>query len=82
MRLVDFITLLDRDLRPVETKLHLATWNGSDDPLDVYLAGKFEEWQRWQRKRNFDRGFVISLISLPGVDRWLFAGVYDSEGCE
>lgn len=60
------------------SKIHLATSNETDNPLDVYLAGEFNEWQSWQSKRNFERKFVISFIALPGADRWLFAGVYVS----
>ncbi len=82
MRVVDFIALMDPEVTPQETKVHLATWNGTDDPLDVYRAGNFDEWQRWQTRRNFERRFVVALIGLPGIDRWLYAGVYDSEGCE
>ncbi|MCP5230242.1 GIY-YIG nuclease family protein [Accumulibacter sp.] len=65
-----------------QTKVHLATWNGADNPLDVYLAGNFQEWQRWQTKRNFEQKYVLSLIKLPGNDRWLFAGLYESKGHE
>lgn len=80
MRALDLISLLDPAVLPVGAKLHLATWNGSDDPLHVYLAGKFDDWQRWQGKRNFEREFVISLIALRRTNRWLFAGVHASHG--
>jgi hypothetical protein len=81
MRLVDFTALMDRDVTPLSTKIHLATWNGEEDPLEVYRAGRFDEWQRWQTKRNFERLFVLSLINL-GAQRWLYAGVYTSDGCD
>jgi len=76
------MALMDREVTPQETKVHLATWNGTDDPLDVYRAGNFDEWQRWQSRRNFDRRFVVALIALPGAGRWLYVGVYNSEGSE
>lgn len=82
MRVVDFIGLMDPEVRSERTKVHLVTWNGKEDPLDVYLAGKFDEWQRWQTKRNFERTLVIALIGLPGGQRWLYAGVHDSTGCD
>lgn len=78
MRIFDLLAILNPDIRPEETKVHLATWNGIDNPIDLYMAGKFDEWQRWQTRKNFERKFVISLISAPGVDRWLFAGVHKS----
>lgn len=65
---------------PENTKVHLASWNGSENPLDVYLAGNFDEWQSWQNKLNFNRDFVLSLIGLPEAGKWLFAGVYESKG--
>lgn len=81
MKLFDLLQLLDDDLVPRWSKLHLAVWDGVDNPLDVYLAGKFDEWQSWQRRRNFSRNFVISLIALS-PNTWLFVGAYDSIHCE
>ncbi|MBP9059026.1 MAG: GIY-YIG nuclease family protein [Rhodoferax sp.] len=77
MRFLDFIALQYPAMRPELAKVHLASWNGEDNPLDVYLAGDFVEWQNWQSRKNFPRPFVISLIALPG-DHWLFAGLYRS----
>jgi len=82
MHLADFVALMDTEVTPQNTKIHLATWNGTENPFDVYLAGKFDEWLRWTSKRNFERRFVMALIGLPGVQRWLYAGIYASEGCE
>lgn len=78
MRFFDFLSILVEGLDPARTKIHLASSNGAEDPLDVYLVGDFPEWQSWQTKRNFERDYVVSLISLPGRDKWLFAGVYRS----
>jgi flavodoxin len=82
MRIFDFLLLLNPEITPQESKVHLATWNGQDNPIDVYFAGQFDEWQRWQARKNFARRFVVSLISLPGANRWLFAGVYVSQGVQ
>lgn len=80
MRFTDFLTFLDGTVTPESAKLHLATPDGESKPLDAYLAGEFEEWQAWQSKLNFERPHVVSLIRLPGVDRWLFAGVFEPVG--
>ena len=55
------LSLLNPDARPDKSKVHLATWNGEDDPLTVYLAGQFNTWQSWQNRRNFERPFVVAL---------------------
>ena len=72
--------MLDREIDPQRCKLHLATHNGNDDPLDSYIAGTFPEWQRWQSRQNFERPFVIALIQMPVPDRWQFAGAYSTHG--
>lgn len=82
LRALDLLRLMDPEVTADRSKVHLATWNGEEDPLDVYLQGRFDEWQKWQYRRNFGRGFVISLIKMSGVNRWLFAGVHNSNGCE
>ena len=80
MRVFDMLQLLLPELEPNTTKIHLAGWNGADDPLDVFLAGRFHEWQSFQSQKNFERTFVLSLIKLKEGDRWLFAGVHRVEG--
>jgi len=72
MRIADLLTFLDQQVAPEKTKVHLATWNGREDPLEVYLSGNFHEWQRLQTRRNLERPFVLSLIALTGRDQWLF----------
>jgi hypothetical protein len=82
MRMIDFLHLIDPSLNPQRAKIHLATPYGEKNPLDLYLAGGFEEYQRHQNQRNFGRQYVISLIALPARDQWLYAGVYISKGAE
>ncbi len=82
MQLFQILQLLDAEVLPDQCKIHLACWNGEENPLDVYLAGRFDEWQSWQTKRNFGRLLVVSLIALPATNHWLFAGVHNSKGCE
>jgi hypothetical protein len=81
VRLFDVLQVLDAEVAPTSCKIHLAVWNGKQDPLDEYLAGRFDEWQEWQTKRNFARPHVLSLIQLPGRHQWLFAGLHDANGC-
>ena len=61
---------------PAERKVHLACWNGTEHPLEVFYAGRFKEWQEHQSRRNFGCKHVLSLIDL-GASQWLFVGVYD-----
>jgi hypothetical protein len=81
MRLFNLLRLHEPGLDVQQCKVHLAVWNGHDDPLDIYLAGKFEDWQADQHGKNFQRRFVVSLIKTPQPDTWLFAGLYRSNGC-
>lgn len=62
MLLFDLLRLEAPELEPSKCKVHLAGWNGHDDPLHVYLKGEFDSWQAWQSRRNFERDFVVSLI--------------------
>lgn len=81
MELFELLGLKQDGLLPENSKIHLAVWNGKENPLNVYLAGDFEEWQTWQSKKNFERENIISLIQLPATDKWLFAGAYKSNEC-
>lgn len=80
MLVFDMLRLLVPELEASSTKIHLAGWNGYDDPLDVFLAGRFAEWPSYQSQRNFERPFVLSLIKTRERDRWLFAGAHKVEG--
>jgi hypothetical protein len=80
MRVFDFLGLMEPTIAPDEAKIHLATWNGHENPLDVYFSGKFPEWQQWQTRKNFEKRLVISLIALPTPNKWLFCGAYTVAG--
>lgn len=82
MIIFDLLKLNTPLIKSENCKIHLAVRSGSGDPLELYLSGKFEEWQSWQSKKNFERKYIISLLKLPGKDKWLFAGVYESESNE
>lgn len=78
MNIFDLLTLKHPNIKPENSKVHLAVSNGSEHPIDQYCSGQFEAWQAWQSKKNFSREYVVSLVRLPGSnDRWLFAGVYE-----
>lgn len=65
---------------PTLYKLHLASWNEFDEPLDVFVRDRseWETWNAWRISRNdFNRKFIFSLINFyPENDIWLFGGVY------
>src|SRR6266550_2431148 len=61
-------------------KLHLACWNGRDQPLDVFVRSRDEwtGWNRWRGRRDdFSREFIFSLIEFyPEPNAWLFGGIF------
>jgi hypothetical protein len=65
---------------PSRYKLHLARWNGQDQPLNVFVRDReaWHGWNRWRGNRNdFGREFIFSLMDFyPQKDRWLFGGIY------
>jgi hypothetical protein len=65
---------------PDDFKLHLACWNGLNQPLDVFVRDRkeWDGWNSWRGRRNdFSRPFIFSLIDYyPERDIWLFGGVY------
>lgn len=82
MKLFDLLRLWEPTFSPSNTKVHLARYNGSEKPLDVFIQGDFDEWQRWQSSRNFQREFVVSLIQAGTPTNWLFAGLFRTDGYE
>ncbi len=66
--------------QPAQYKLHLACWNGADQPLDVFVRNSTEwnGWNRWRGTRDdFNRELIFSLIDFyPEKDKWLFGGAY------
>lgn len=80
MLVFDLLRTLEPRLDPTSCKVHLASHNGFENPLQVYLAGKFDDWQAWQTKRNFERQFVVALIQLAERNRWLYVGAYEQQG--
>ena len=81
MLLFDLLGLHTDAVHPDNSKLHLAVDPGHSDPLTAFFAGRFEDWQTWQTRKNFPREFIVALIKLS-ADRWLFAGCFEKLGVE
>lgn len=41
---IDFFRAQDPTITPEMCKVHLACWNGHQDPLNVYYRGEFGWW--------------------------------------
>lgn len=80
MLLFDLIKIWEASFDPSRAKVHLARYNGNEHPLQEFLQGTFDEWQRVQTGRNFERDFVVSLVQDGHPTRWLFAGLFRSHG--
>jgi len=80
MRLFEVLQTLEPTFAPSRAKVHLARYNGNERPLDVFLEGEFDWWQRWQTRRNFQREFVVSMVNAGSPTRWLYAGLFRSLG--
>ena len=46
---------------PEQFKLHLACWNGSDQPLDVFVRDR-EEWDGWNKWRGMRDDFSHPIL--------------------
>lgn len=76
--LFDFLRLHFPDIKPENTKVHIAATADTCHPLDEYRKGGFKTWQEWQSKKNFNRKFVVSIIPLKtSPTEWIFAGAYE-----
>jgi len=81
--LFEMLEHVDSGISPDRCKVHIASCNGSEDPLELYFDGTFDEWQRGQSQKKFKLDdIIISLIQLPEPFRWLFVGTHDVKGLE
>ncbi len=81
MKLFDYLKMEFPGLTPEDTKVHLAQINDyKEDPLVKFRAETFDEWQCWQKRLEFNRRYVVSLIRIPGTETWLFAGAFQQTG--
>jgi hypothetical protein len=63
---------------PMQYTLHIARWNGQEQPLDIY-ANSRGEWPVGNRfptdESSAPRNYVFSIIDFyPETDTWLFGG--------
>jgi len=66
-----------------EYKVHLAqTTPNGDEPLDAFKLGEFDKFQANQNRRNFEKKYIFSLIQMDNTKKWLYAGIYKSNGYE
>ena len=61
-------------------KLHLACWNGREQPLDVFVRSwnEWVEWNEYKGNRNdWSRDYIFSLIEFYSKpNSWLFGGIF------
>ncbi|MGD9661518.1 MAG: GIY-YIG nuclease family protein [Porticoccaceae bacterium] len=77
IKLESIITIED----PSNYKVHFAVWNGTEEPLDVFIRDQ-EEWKWWNswkgQKNDFSRKYIFSLIRYyPQPGKWLFGGIFE-----
>lgn len=80
LKLNDLLKIDEKQLS--KYKLHLARFNGTDQPLDVFVQD-FNEWVTWNTYRDgdddFKREYIFSLIQdyhYSSKDRYIFGGVF------
>lgn len=61
-------------------KIHLAAYNGYEQPLDVFARDR-EEWKGWNEwrggKDDFNRDYILGLIpDYHRIDKYVFGGVF------
>ena len=61
-------------------KIHLAAYNGYEQPLDVFARDR-EEWKAWNEWRDgkdqFNRDFILGLIpDYHKTDKYIFGGIF------
>nr|WP_321431748.1 GIY-YIG nuclease family protein [uncultured Campylobacter sp.] len=80
MKLKELLPFLAENQK--EFKVHFAIGGQGREnniPLNIFLSGKFAEYQNLQTQKNFGRKYILSLCYL-NKDEWLFVGVYESLG--
>lgn len=67
MKLFQVIKSLDPEIGSKRYKIHPGVSMGKHNSLELYYSGMqaFNDQQAWQKQRNFEREFVLTLIKLP-----------------
>lgn len=74
------------DEKQKQYKVHLATWNGSNHPLDKFVVSGEKEvrnWNNWVNgeRNKLNRKYVFTLLNFYHEKHiWLFAGIYEVRG--
>lgn len=72
---------LTPSITPSEWKLHLACWNGDENPLDVFVRSReaWDGWNSWRSNRDdFSRDYILAFMDFyPQGGTWLFGGAYE-----
>lgn len=62
-------------------KIHLAAYNGYEQPLDVFVRDKNEwkQWNEWRgRKDDFNRKYILGLIpDYHRAGKYVFGGIFE-----
>lgn len=77
-KLNDLFHLTEDEMR--KYKIHLAAYNGYEQPLDVFARDR-EEWKGWNEwrggKDDFNREYILGLIpDYHKTDKYVFGGVF------
>jgi hypothetical protein len=79
IRIDNVLQLEDYD----QYKLHLGSWDGENQPLDLYLGDEniWKKWNEWRNpetfKNEWNRDYIFSLINFyPKQNTWLFGGIF------
>ncbi len=77
-KLNDLFHLTEDEMR--KYKIHLAAYNGYEQPLDVFARDR-EEWKGWNEwrggKDQFNREFILGLIpDYHKTDKYIFGGIF------
>jgi len=78
IKLNDLLCLKNEEL--TRFKLHLAAYNGIEQPLDVFVTDR-EAWKGWNEYRDgkdvWNREFIFTLIpDYHRQDKYVFGGIY------
>lgn len=76
---IELVDLIDDNLLN-DCKIHLASWNQEEHPLDVFVRSR-KEWASWNeyrgKKNVFNRDYIFTLIDFYHEPKiWLFGGIF------
>lgn len=80
MKLKELLPFLAENQK--EFKVHFAIGGQGREnniPLNMFLSGKFAEYQNEQTQKNFEKKYILSFCNY-NKNEWLFVGIYESSG--